>query len=83
MSSIATLAAIDNIIYWASILMTSSNNDSAKMNSTIEVPDWSTIPAQVDDGAARHLVGMRIHPSRLAHLIRNIIRCSRGLNPRI
>lgn len=27
---------------------------------SIETPDWSTLPAPVDDGAARHLVGMRI-----------------------
>lgn len=27
------------------------------MRSTVEAPDWSTIPAPVDDGATRHLVG--------------------------
>ena len=27
------------------------------MTSTVEAPDWSAIPAPVDDGAARHLVG--------------------------
>jgi peroxiredoxin len=27
------------------------------MSSTVEAPDWSRIPAPVDDGAARHLVG--------------------------
>ncbi|MBV8520682.1 MAG: peroxiredoxin [Acetobacteraceae bacterium] len=30
------------------------------MTSTIEAPDWSTIPAPVDDGATRHLTGRRI-----------------------
>ena len=29
---------------------------------SIETPDWSTIPAPLDDGAARHLEGMRIAP---------------------
>lgn len=29
-------------------------------SSSIEAPDWSTIPAPVDDGAARHLIGMRM-----------------------
>ncbi|MGO9006486.1 MAG: peroxiredoxin [Beijerinckiaceae bacterium] len=30
------------------------------MSSSIEAPDWSTIPAPIDDGAARHLEGMRV-----------------------
>jgi peroxiredoxin len=30
------------------------------MSATIEAPDWSTIPAPVDDGAARHLPGSRL-----------------------
>jgi peroxiredoxin len=30
------------------------------MKSTVDTPDWSTIPAPVDDGAARHLAGARI-----------------------
>ena len=30
------------------------------MRSTVEAPDWSTIPAPVDDGATRHLVGVRV-----------------------
>ena len=38
----------------------------ARTNSTIEAPDWSTIPAPVDDGAARHLVGMRVPAIALA-----------------
>ncbi len=38
----------------------------AGTNSTIEAPDWSTIPAPVDDGAARHLVGMRVPAIALA-----------------
>jgi peroxiredoxin len=28
--------------------------------STVEAPDWSTIPAPIDDGSTRHLVGARI-----------------------
>jgi peroxiredoxin len=30
------------------------------MSGTIDAPDWSTIPAPVDDGATRHLVGMHL-----------------------
>ena len=30
------------------------------MSSSVETPDWSTIPAPADDGAARHLTGMRM-----------------------
>src|SRR6516165_11509403 len=30
------------------------------MNSTVEAPDWSTIPAPIDDGATRHLAGARM-----------------------
>ena len=30
------------------------------MKSTVEAPDWSSIPAPVDDGATRHLVGARV-----------------------
>lgn len=30
------------------------------MKSSIEAPDWSAIPKPTDDGAASHLVGMRI-----------------------
>lgn len=29
-------------------------------NSSIAAPDWSAIPAPVDDGAARHLIGARV-----------------------
>jgi peroxiredoxin len=29
-------------------------------SSSIEAPDWSNIPAPADDGAARHLQGMRL-----------------------
>jgi peroxiredoxin len=32
----------------------------AKVASTVEAPDWSTIPAPPDDGATRHLVGARM-----------------------
>ena len=28
--------------------------------STIDAPDWSSIPAPEDDGAARHLAGLRL-----------------------
>lgn len=30
------------------------------MNSSVEAPDWSTIPAPTDDGMARHLRGARM-----------------------
>jgi len=30
------------------------------MKSTVDAPDWSSIPAPVDDGATRHLVGARV-----------------------
>ena len=30
------------------------------MSSQIETPDWSKIPAPTDDGAARHLIGMKM-----------------------
>ena len=30
------------------------------MKSSVEAPDWSTIPKPTDDGAATHLVGMRM-----------------------
>ena len=32
--------------------------ENAITNRSIETPDWSTIPAPTDDGAARHLEGM-------------------------
>ncbi len=32
------------------------------MNSAIDAPDWSRIPAPLDDGAARHLTGARMAP---------------------
>jgi peroxiredoxin len=32
------------------------------MSSTVDAPDWSAIPAPVDDGAARHLVGVYLPP---------------------
>jgi peroxiredoxin len=30
--------------------------------SSIETPDWSTIPAPIDDGGARHLTGIKVPP---------------------
>jgi peroxiredoxin len=30
------------------------------MKSNVDAPDWSTLPKPTDDGAASHLVGMRI-----------------------
>ncbi len=30
------------------------------MTSSVEAPDWSTIPPPTDDGGARHLMGMRL-----------------------
>jgi peroxiredoxin len=31
-----------------------------KTKSTVDAPDWSTIPAPVEDGATRHLLGARV-----------------------
>src|SRR4051812_22722650 len=36
------------------------------MQSTVEAPDWSSIPAPVDDGATRHLAGARVASVPLA-----------------
>ena len=36
------------------------------MTGTIDAPDWSTLPAPVDDGATRHLAGMRLPSIALA-----------------
>jgi peroxiredoxin len=30
------------------------------MKSSVEAPDWSSIPRPADDGAAKHLVGMKV-----------------------
>lgn len=30
------------------------------MSRSIETPDWSTLPAPIDDGTAAHLVGVRV-----------------------
>jgi peroxiredoxin len=30
------------------------------MKNTVDAPDWSTIPAPLDDGATRHLAGARV-----------------------
>jgi len=35
------------------------------MTGTIDAPDWSTIPAPVDDGATRHLAGTLLPPIAL------------------
>ena len=35
------------------------------MTDTIDAPDWSTIPAPVDDGASSHLRGTRVPPLAL------------------
>jgi peroxiredoxin len=34
--------------------------------SSVDAPDWSQIPAPEDDGAARHLMGMRVAPVWMA-----------------
>jgi len=34
---------------------------------SIETPDWSTIPAPLDDGATRHLIGMPVASIPLPH----------------
>jgi len=30
------------------------------MQNPVETPDWSVLPAPIDDGATRHLTGMRM-----------------------
>jgi peroxiredoxin len=35
------------------------------MTETIDAPDWSTIPTPIDDGATRHLIGVRMPPIAL------------------
>ena len=35
-------------------------DEGTTMSSSIETPDWSTIPAPADDGAARHLLGITV-----------------------
>jgi peroxiredoxin len=35
------------------------------MTETIDAPDWSTIPIPIDDGATRHLIGVRMPPIAL------------------
>jgi len=32
-------------------------SEGQRVSSTVDAPDWSTIPAPVDDGATRHLLG--------------------------
>jgi peroxiredoxin len=34
--------------------------NEGKMKSTVDAPNWSAIPAPLDDGRARHLVGARM-----------------------
>jgi peroxiredoxin len=36
------------------------------MTSTVDAPDWSTIPAPQDDGGAAHLTGLRLPSAPLA-----------------
>ena len=36
------------------------------MKSSVDAPDWSTIPAPLDDGGTRHLKGAKLKPLRLA-----------------
>ena len=35
-------------------------SEAQRTTGTVEAPDWSTIPAPVDDGATRHLLGAKI-----------------------
>ena len=35
------------------------------MSSSIDAPDWSTLPKPIDDGAAQHLTGIAIPPCPL------------------
>jgi peroxiredoxin len=44
----------------ASVQIFRSCGPRTTMKSTVEAPDWSSIPEPKDDGAATHLAGMRI-----------------------
>ncbi|HEY3917584.1 MAG TPA: peroxiredoxin [Stellaceae bacterium] len=35
-------------------------SEAKDLKTTVDAPDWSAIPAPVDDGAARHLLGARM-----------------------
>jgi hypothetical protein len=35
------------------------------MSTSVDTPDWSSIPAPTDDGVAAHLVGLRVPPLAL------------------
>ena len=43
------------------------------MASSVETPDWTSLPAPVDDGAARHLAGMRVPSIHLPATDREVI----------
>lgn len=43
------------------------------MASSVETPDWTSLPAPVDDRAARHLAGMRIPSIHLPATDREVI----------
>jgi peroxiredoxin len=44
----------------------SATRDTLLLMSSIATPDWSTLPAPEDDGAARHLPGLRMPSIALA-----------------
>ncbi len=47
------------------------------MSNTVDAPDWSAIPAPVDDGAARHLVGIDLPPVPLRSTAGEMVDLSR------
>src|SRR5687767_8447671 len=47
------------------------------MKSTVDAPDWSTLPTPVDDGATRHLAGARIASVPLQSTHRETVDLSR------
>ena len=47
------------------------------MSDTVEAPDWSGIPAPVDDGATRYLVGARLPPVPLPSTTGEMVDLSR------
>jgi peroxiredoxin len=47
------------------------------MSFTVEAPDWSEIPAPVDDGAATHLVGVGLPPVLLPSTTGEMVDLSR------
>src|SRR5213596_471744 len=52
--------------WWrSSSIAPGTGSQNEPMTETIDAPDWSTIPIPIDDGATRHLIGVRMPPIAL------------------